>query len=185
MRRLLVEQPALELVPCADCDQYPGLPRSVSSPEPRRPAAVRRGRQRRSRSRRRICVADEVCVRTDSRCTRTPLRRGIGPRPEDRPARRPRCPRRRKRAGRCRLCTGNMSQTPARTRQLLLQPIIHPTLLRCERHGGDPPFFSAAGASAAPVFGRRAEPHSCARTTSAYSSAALTALCRYCGLAAS
>ena len=140
--RLLVEQPALELVPCADCDQYPGLPRSVSSPEPRRPAAVRRGRQRRSRSRRRICVADQVCVRTDRRCTRTPLRRGIGPRPEDRPARRPRCPRRRKRAGRCRLCTGNMSQTPARTRQLLLQPIIHPTLLRCERRRRPPLLLS-------------------------------------------
>ena len=31
------------------------------------------------------CIADEVCVRTDSRCTRTSLRRGIGPRPEDRP----------------------------------------------------------------------------------------------------
>ena len=43
-------------------------------------------RPRRSRSRRRICVADEVCVRTDSSCTRTSLRRGIGPRPEDRPA---------------------------------------------------------------------------------------------------
>ena len=51
------------------------------------PAAVRRGRPRRSRSRRASpsCVADEVCVRKVSRCTRTSLRRGIGPRPEDRP----------------------------------------------------------------------------------------------------
>ena len=86
MRRLLVEQQALEHVPCADCEQYTGHPRGVSRLGPRRPAAVRRGRPRRSRARRRICVADEVCVRTDSRCTRTPLRRGIGPRPEDRPA---------------------------------------------------------------------------------------------------
>ena len=86
MQRLLVEQPALELVSCADCDQCPGPPRAVSSLAPRRPAAVWRGRpRRRSRSRRRICVADEVCVRTDSSCTRTSLRRGIGPRPEDRP----------------------------------------------------------------------------------------------------
>ena len=60
MRRLLVEQQALEHVPCADCEQYTGHPRGVSRLGPRRPAAVRRGRPRRSRSRRRICVADEV-----------------------------------------------------------------------------------------------------------------------------
>jgi hypothetical protein len=66
MRRLLVEQQALEHVPCADCEQYTGHPRGVSRLGPRRPAAVRRGRPRRSRARRRICVADEVCVRTEA-----------------------------------------------------------------------------------------------------------------------
>ena len=60
------------VVPGADCEQYPAVPRAVSRLEPRRPAAVRCWRPRRSRSRRASpsCVADEGCVCTDSRCTR-------------------------------------------------------------------------------------------------------------------
>ena len=59
-----MEQPELELVPCADCDQCPGLPRSVSSPEPRRPAAVRRGRRALDAHRLVASPTRSACART-------------------------------------------------------------------------------------------------------------------------